>query len=121
MNAPRQSIIAGLVSGEVDYAGIGGAQTAFRSRARGLVVSIIGCTSSTTNYLLLGNNKVRTVAEAIYDNSFVDEIRRPDSCANCGSNPNLFIAPASQAHSPTSTRLPWRKQTGAAVKRLLLT
>ena len=58
MNAPRQSIIAGLVSGEVDYAGIGGAQTAFRSRARDLDVSIIGCTSSTTNYLLLGNNKV---------------------------------------------------------------
>ena len=76
MNAPRQSIIAGLVSGEVDYAGIGGAQTAFRSRARGLVVSIIGCTSSTTNYLLLGNNKVRTVAEAIYDDSFVDEMKK---------------------------------------------
>ena len=48
--------IAALVSGEVDYAGIGGAQAAFRSRARGLDVSIIGCTSSTTSYLLLGNN-----------------------------------------------------------------
>ncbi|MGH7875145.1 MAG: ABC transporter substrate-binding protein, partial [Candidatus Binatia bacterium] len=55
--------IAALVSGEVDYAGIGGAQAAFRSRAHGLDVSIIGCTSSTTNYLLLGNNKVRTVED----------------------------------------------------------
>ena len=55
--------IAALVSGEVDYAGIGGAQAAFRSRARGLDVSIIGCTSSTTSYLLLGNSKIRTVED----------------------------------------------------------
>jgi len=55
--------IAALVSGEVDYAGIGGVQAAFRSRARGLDVSLIGCTSSTTSYLLLGNNKVRTVED----------------------------------------------------------
>jgi len=55
--------IAALVSGEVDYAGIGGVQAAFRSRARGLDVSLIGCTSSTTSYLVLGNNKVRTVED----------------------------------------------------------
>ncbi len=41
--------IAALVSGEVDFAAIGGAQAVFRSRARGLDISIIGCTSSTTN------------------------------------------------------------------------
>jgi len=55
--------IAALASGEVDFAGIGGAQAAFRSRARGLDVTIIGCTSSTTNYLLLGHNKIRTVED----------------------------------------------------------
>jgi ABC-type nitrate/sulfonate/bicarbonate transport system substrate-binding protein len=55
--------IAALASGEVDFAGIGGAQAVFRSRARGLDVTIIGCTSSTTNYLLLGHNKIRTVED----------------------------------------------------------
>ena len=55
--------IAALVSGEVDYAGLGGAQAAFRSRARGLDVTIIGCTSSTTNYLLLGHNRIRSVED----------------------------------------------------------
>jgi ABC-type nitrate/sulfonate/bicarbonate transport system substrate-binding protein len=55
--------IAALVSGEVDYAAIGGAQAVFRSRARGLDLSIIGCTSSTTNYILLGNKQTRTVED----------------------------------------------------------
>src|SRR5437773_11597753 len=55
--------IAALASGEVDFAGIGGAQAVFRSRARGLDVTIIGCTSSTTNYLLLWHNKIRTVED----------------------------------------------------------
>ncbi|HEY7165775.1 MAG TPA: ABC transporter substrate-binding protein [Candidatus Binatia bacterium] len=55
--------IAALASGEVDFAGIGGAQAVFRSRARGLDVTIIGCTSSTTNYLLLGHNKIHTVED----------------------------------------------------------
>src|SRR5580765_4298603 len=55
--------IAALVSGEVDYAAIGGAQAVFRSRSRGLDVSIIGCTSSTTNYILLGNKQTRTVED----------------------------------------------------------
>jgi len=53
--------IAALVSGEVDFAAIGGAQAVFRSRARGLDLSIIGCTSSTTNYILLGDKQTRTV------------------------------------------------------------
>ena len=52
--------IAALVSGEVDFAAIGGAQAVFRSRARGLDISIIGCTSSTTNYILLGDKRTRT-------------------------------------------------------------
>ena len=49
--------IAALASGEVDFAGIGGAQAVFRSRARGLDLS------STTNYLLLGHKKIRTVED----------------------------------------------------------
>ncbi|MBM4296982.1 MAG: ABC transporter substrate-binding protein [Deltaproteobacteria bacterium] len=53
--------IAALVSGEVDFAAIGGAQAVFRSRARGLDLSIVGCTSSTTNYILLGDKQTRTV------------------------------------------------------------
>ncbi|TMA83710.1 MAG: ABC transporter substrate-binding protein [Deltaproteobacteria bacterium] len=55
--------IAALVSGEVDFASIGGAQAIFRAKARGLDVSIIGCTSSTTNYILLGNKQTRTVED----------------------------------------------------------
>ncbi len=55
--------IAALVSGQVDFAAIGGAQAVFRSRARGLELSIIGCTSSTTNYILLGDKQTRTVEE----------------------------------------------------------
>ncbi|MGZ8442015.1 MAG: ABC transporter substrate-binding protein [Candidatus Binatia bacterium] len=55
--------IAALVSGEVDFAAIGGAQAVFRSRARGLDLSIIACTSSTTNYILLGDKQTRTVED----------------------------------------------------------
>ena len=55
--------IAALVSGEVDFASIGGAQAIFRAKARGLDLSIIGCISSTTNYILLGNKQTRTVEE----------------------------------------------------------
>ncbi len=53
--------IGALVSGEVDFAAIGGAQAVFRSRSRGLDLSIIGCTSSTTNYILLGDKQTRTI------------------------------------------------------------
>src|SRR6266508_5492270 len=55
--------IAALVSGEVDFGSIGGAQAIFRAKARGLDLSIIGCISSTTNYILLGNKQTRTVEE----------------------------------------------------------
>jgi ABC-type nitrate/sulfonate/bicarbonate transport system substrate-binding protein len=55
--------IAALVSGQVDYAAIGGAQAVFRSKARGLDLSIIGCTSSTTNYIMLGDKQTRTVEQ----------------------------------------------------------
>jgi NitT/TauT family transport system substrate-binding protein len=55
--------IAALVSGEVDFASIGGAQAIYRGRARGLDLSIIGCISHTTNYILLGNKQTRTVED----------------------------------------------------------
>jgi NitT/TauT family transport system substrate-binding protein len=55
--------IAALVSGEVDFASIGGAQAIFRAKARGLDLAIIGCISSTTNYILLGNKQTRTVED----------------------------------------------------------
>src|SRR5437016_10973867 len=53
--------IAALVSGEVDFASIGGAQAVMRGKARGLDVSIIGSISNQTNYVLLGNKQTRTV------------------------------------------------------------
>ncbi len=55
--------IAALASGEADFASIGGAQAVFRSKARGLDLSIIGCISNTTNYILLGNRQTRTIEE----------------------------------------------------------
>jgi NitT/TauT family transport system substrate-binding protein len=55
--------IAALISGEVDFASIGGAQAVIRSRARGLDVSIIGSISNQTNYQLLGNKQTRTLEE----------------------------------------------------------
>ena len=55
--------IAALAAGEVDFASIGGAQAVFRSKARGLDLSIIGCISHTTNYILLGDRQTRTVED----------------------------------------------------------
>src|SRR3989441_13378402 len=46
--------MAAMVSGEVDFGQIGGAQAVMRSRARGLDVSIIGSISNATNYQLVG-------------------------------------------------------------------
>ena len=51
--------IAALVSGEVDFASIGGAQAVMRGKARGLDVSIIGSISNQTNYVLLGNKQTQ--------------------------------------------------------------
>jgi NitT/TauT family transport system substrate-binding protein len=55
--------IAALISGEVDFASIGGAQAVFRGKARGLDLAIVGCISSTTNYILLGSKPVRSVED----------------------------------------------------------
>lgn len=55
--------IAALASGEVDFASIGGAQAVFRSKARGLDLSIVGCISHTTNYILLGDKQTRSVED----------------------------------------------------------
>jgi NitT/TauT family transport system substrate-binding protein len=55
--------IAALVSGEVDFASIGGAQAVLRSKSRGLDVSIIGSISNATNYQLLGNKQTRTLED----------------------------------------------------------
>src|SRR4051812_12318618 len=55
--------IAALTSGEVDFASIGGAQAVFRGRARGLDLTIVGCISHTTNYILLGNKQTRTIED----------------------------------------------------------
>ena len=55
--------IAALTSAEVDFASIGGAQAVFRGKARGLDLTIVGCISSTTNYILLGNKQTRTIED----------------------------------------------------------
>lgn len=55
--------ISALVAGEVDFASVGGAQAIFRARARGLDLSIIGCISGTTNYIMLGNKQTRTIED----------------------------------------------------------
>ncbi|HEY7167194.1 MAG TPA: ABC transporter substrate-binding protein [Candidatus Binatia bacterium] len=55
--------IASMVSGEVDFAEIGGAQAVMRSKARGLDVAIIGSISNATNYQLVGSKSVRTVED----------------------------------------------------------
>ncbi len=55
--------IAALISGEVDFASIGGAQAVFRGKVRGLDLAIVGCISSTTNYILLGSKAVRSVED----------------------------------------------------------
>jgi ABC-type nitrate/sulfonate/bicarbonate transport system substrate-binding protein len=55
--------ISALISGEVDFASIGGAQAIFRGKSRGLDLAIIGCISGTTNYILLGNKQTRTVED----------------------------------------------------------
>jgi ABC-type nitrate/sulfonate/bicarbonate transport system substrate-binding protein len=53
--------MAALISGEVDYASIGGAQAVIRTRARGSDLAIIGSISNRTNYILLGNKQTRSV------------------------------------------------------------
>ncbi|MSP37650.1 MAG: ABC transporter substrate-binding protein [Deltaproteobacteria bacterium] len=49
--------IAALVSGNVDFASIGGAQAAMRSKAKGLDLNIISSLSNYTNYTLIGGKE----------------------------------------------------------------
>jgi NitT/TauT family transport system substrate-binding protein len=55
--------IAALVSGNVDFASIGGAQAAIRSNARGLDLHIIASLSNYTNYTLLGSKDAKSVED----------------------------------------------------------
>ena len=55
--------LAALVSGDVDFASVGGAQAPIRSRARGLDVHIIASQSNYTNYTLLGSKTAKTVED----------------------------------------------------------
>lgn len=55
--------ITALISGNVDYASVGGAQAPIRSNARGLDLHIISSMSNYTNYTLLGSKDARTVEE----------------------------------------------------------
>src|ERR1044071_275866 len=55
--------ITALISGNVDYASVGGAQAPIRSNARGLDLQIISSMSHYTNYTLLGSKDARTVEE----------------------------------------------------------
>jgi NitT/TauT family transport system substrate-binding protein len=49
--------IGALVSGNVDFASIGGAQAAIRSKAKGLDINIIASISNYTNYMLIGSKE----------------------------------------------------------------
>lgn len=53
--------LAALISGDVDFGSIGGAQAPIRSRSRGLDISIIGSVSKRTNYTVVGNKETRTI------------------------------------------------------------
>jgi len=55
--------IAALVSGNVDFASIGGAQAAIRSKARGLDLNIISSLSNYTNYTLIGSKESRRLED----------------------------------------------------------
>ena len=55
--------LAALISGDVDFASIGGAQAAIRSQAKGLDIHIIASQSNYTNYTLLGSKEAKNVEE----------------------------------------------------------
>lgn len=55
--------IAAMVSGDVDFGSIGGAQAPIRSRARGLDISIIGSIASRTNYAIVGNRGTKSIGD----------------------------------------------------------
>ena len=53
--------VAALVSGDVDFGSIGGAQAIIRGKSRGLDLNIIGSISNKTNYILLGNKETKGI------------------------------------------------------------
>lgn len=53
--------IAALISGNVDFASVGGAQAPIRSNARGLDLHIIASQSNYTNYTLLGSKETKNI------------------------------------------------------------
>src|ERR1043166_392390 len=55
--------LAALISGDVDFASVGGAQAPIRSRAKGLDLHIIASQSNYTNYTLLGNRQAATLEQ----------------------------------------------------------
>ena len=55
--------ISALVSGNVDFASIGGAQAAIRSKAKGLDINIISSLSNYTNYTLIGSKDSRRLED----------------------------------------------------------
>jgi len=55
--------LAALISGDVDFASVGGAQAPIRSRAKGLDIHIIASQSNYTNYTLLGSKEAKTIEE----------------------------------------------------------
>jgi NitT/TauT family transport system substrate-binding protein len=55
--------ISALISGDVDFASVGGAQAPIRSRARGLDLHIIASQSNYVNYTLLGSKLAKNVED----------------------------------------------------------
>ena len=55
--------MAALISGDADFASVGGAQVVIRPRARALDVSIIGSVSNYVTYLIIGSKGTKTVAD----------------------------------------------------------
>ena len=55
--------VAALVSGDVDFGSIGGAQAIIRGKSRGLDLNIIGSISNKTNYILLGNKETKGIED----------------------------------------------------------
>jgi NitT/TauT family transport system substrate-binding protein len=55
--------LAALISGDVDFASVGGAQAPIRSRAKGLDIHIIASQSNYTNYTLLGSKEAKSVED----------------------------------------------------------
>ncbi|HEY2990362.1 MAG TPA: ABC transporter substrate-binding protein [Candidatus Binatia bacterium] len=55
--------IAALISGDVDFGSIGGAQAPIRSRARGLDIFIIGSLSNRANYTVIGARDVKKLED----------------------------------------------------------